>query len=120
MTRYGADMEGVSTSERTRRVRAAWAYSGLTQSDLAERTGIAEGTIRGWLNKKRTGGPDASDASLIAKACGVPAAFMELGFAPLAGPVDNAVEEVYRLREEHGQRLALLEQAVTSLKERPA
>jgi transcriptional regulator with XRE-family HTH domain len=66
--------------ELARRVRAAWAYSGLSQEELAEAAGLKEGTIRGYLSKSRPNTPGPADLAAIADACGVPRSFMEEGF----------------------------------------
>lgn len=58
--------------ERKRLVRAIWAYSGLDQRDLAERSGVPYNTIRGLLDKAGRA-PNTDQALAIADACDVPA-----------------------------------------------
>lgn len=62
------------------RVRAAWAYSGLSQEELAERVGINVRTLEGYLRKSRANTPTLDDAFAIADACWVPRWFIEEGF----------------------------------------
>jgi transcriptional regulator with XRE-family HTH domain len=74
-------MARARNAELTARVRAAWAFSGLSQKQLAAKTGINEGTLRGYLRKAKPNIPGSDEAGLIAKACGVPPSFMEEGFS---------------------------------------
>lgn len=72
--------EADSPAERRRRARVAWAHSGLDQPNLAQRTGIEYGTLRGYL---RTGGstsPSADHLLKLGRAAGVPDAFMLYGW----------------------------------------
>lgn len=67
-----------SLEERAARVRAAHAYSKLSQSALAGKMGQSVETVSRIENARRA----VSDAELvlIAEACGVPYEFMESGF----------------------------------------
>lgn len=61
------------------RIRAARAYAGLSQQQLAKRLGVTVGTI-----ERREGGklpPKYGELVAIAAICEVPPAFMEHGFA---------------------------------------
>lgn len=75
------NVAGVKDEERTPRARAAWAYSGIEQRDLAERTGIAYSRLRELL---RSGGrltPTLDELYAIARETGVPRPFMDDGWA---------------------------------------
>lgn len=53
------------------------AYQGLTQKELAEKTGISVNTIRGWFSKDFT--PDIFSAVKIAKALKVSTEYLVFG-----------------------------------------
>jgi transcriptional regulator with XRE-family HTH domain len=92
------DVSRSRNSELTARVRAAWAFSGLSQADLAQRAGINSGTLRGYLRKANPNAPELEDAKAIADACGVPRSFMEEGFGePPAGLAAQLQEMQTRL-----------------------
>lgn len=79
MARYGAR----EMNERKRRARAAWAYSGMQQDELADAAGIPAATLRGYLGRSRSS-PDRDVLIAIADAAGVPAWFADHGFDPPA------------------------------------
>ena len=74
----------IDNTERQRIARAAWAYSGLGQRELAARTGIPFGTLRGYIGKGDKPGPDWTDGIKIADATGFPRYFMAYGFDNLS------------------------------------
>lgn len=63
------------------RLRAARGYAGLTQRELADRLGIERQTIIRREDGK--GRPGPGEALAVARACGVPEAFMERGWDAL-------------------------------------
>lgn len=67
-------------SDYAQRIRAARAYAGLTQDELAEQLGTAAQTV-----KRRESGaqaPKRGELLAIAAICDVPVRFMEHGFDP--------------------------------------
>lgn len=67
------------------RVRAAWAYSGMSYADLARKTDINPRTLGGYLRRADPVAPTLEDAKLIARKCGVPESFMEGGWGAAIG-----------------------------------
>jgi transcriptional regulator with XRE-family HTH domain len=65
-------------SEVAARIRAARAYAGLTQDELAARLGVVPQTIK--RREAGTTAPRRGELLAIAAACQVPAAFLEHGF----------------------------------------
>lgn len=84
----------------TSRVRAAWAYSGQSQADLAKKTKINERTLEGYLSKKAPH-PTLEDALRIAWACGVPKAFIEEGFEATRSHNEQLADMQHMLRQIH-------------------
>ena len=74
-------------------LRAARLRAGLSRSELAQRVGVSEATVKGWENGTRA--PKASTHAALAKSLGV--AFEEL---EQPGPAD--AEDLRRLRESLG------------------
>lgn len=73
-----------------KRLRAARAYAGLTQPELADRLGVGRMTIvRGEEGERE---PKRMELREIAEICGVPLAFLEHGFAALE--VDPRLREL--------------------------
>jgi transcriptional regulator with XRE-family HTH domain len=99
-------MEAVDVKEQGRRVRAARAYAGLSNEDLAERTGIGRST----LVKTESGKRQARKWELwaIAEICGVPREFFESEELSITGRGDDAgdVEELEALADDDGQGAA--------------
>lgn len=62
------------------RARAAWAYSGLGQEELAERAGLHYDRLRAILAKTNTRYVALDELHQIADATGVPRAFMQNGW----------------------------------------
>lgn len=71
--------EVIPAAERKKRARAAWAYAGIDQRELAAATGILYGTLKGLLRKSGPA-PTTDQAMKIAKACEVPPGFILTGF----------------------------------------
>jgi transcriptional regulator with XRE-family HTH domain len=83
---------GDGAEDIKRRVRAAWAFSGLSYDELAERTGIKRRTIDGYLGRSKPSAPGYEDRQAIADACGVPRSFMEEGFSERAAADERVAE----------------------------
>ncbi len=90
--------------EATRKARAAWAYSGLDQDELAERAGIKPATLANYLLSTR-GGPGLEQLLKIAEATGVPDAFMRHGFAAIKDLDEPSLEERVEALERQLQAL---------------
>lgn len=75
----GRTLRDVAT-ELARRYRAARAYAGLDQDDLAERLGLHESTVK----RREAGKDDPKPAERIAVAsiCGLPESFFDLSTGP--------------------------------------
>lgn len=83
--------------EAAARIRAAHGYSDLRREDL----GAAIGLSLRHLGRLEAGQATA-DRELrerIANACGVPPAFMEVGFAPLTDPITDADRRIYLIEQ---------------------
>lgn len=97
---------GGDRAEIKKRVRAAWCYSGLSQPELAKRTGINRRTLGGYLSLSKPNIPDLEQRQAIAAATGVPPVFMEEGFSTngsdLEGRIDAAGVLLSLLLEESG------------------
>jgi transcriptional regulator with XRE-family HTH domain len=91
----------VDAETATPRARAALAYSGLTQEQLADRIGMKRHTLRGFLGPANKADLDIGLLYKIAEATGVPRRFMDEGFEPDAA-----------------DRLADLERTVSDLSDR--
>lgn len=89
------------------RIRAAWAFSGIDQRELASAVGIDYGTLRNYFSDAR-GGPPLEVAFKIADACEVPQKFMTEGWDVLISQPDLSPirEEVRKLQAavEQGRR----------------
>lgn len=90
-------MADTEPSDYNRRARAAWAFAGITYDELATRTGIKVDTLRGYLRRAKPNVPDLKALLAIGDACGVPAAFMQHGFA-VAGASPEDIRTAQRLR----------------------
>lgn len=87
-------------TELARRYRAARAYAGLTQVELAERLGIDKATVK---RRERGGGdPTLSEQLAVAHFCGVPETFMVHGWAAVTVHRIPRGEVVQRELEEAG------------------
>jgi hypothetical protein len=64
---------------------------------LASSSGTNEKTLRGYLRKANPNAPTLRQAEAIADACGVPATFMQVGFAPLEQPITDLERRVYEI-----------------------
>lgn len=98
-------MESLPTREQVaQRVRAARAYAGLKQPTLAQQMGYS---TRNWSRIENADedadGLDTDQRARVAQLCGVPNAFMELGFQVLA-----EAEVALRMRELQADVAALL------------
>lgn len=100
--------------EIARRANAVIAYSGLTHEELAKATGITLGTIRNIVSTTRPSGGNPENRLRVALACGVPALFMEVGFAPLEREITDADQIVLQ----EVRRLAALAQRIPAIEER--
>jgi transcriptional regulator with XRE-family HTH domain len=100
-------MDEPSPEERTRRARAIWAYSMLTQVELAERASIAPRTLANYLEKNKPA-PPLTQLYKIADACGVPRTFMEEGFSVPVSDDDGRVLELEERLDAVGVALPLL------------
>ena len=85
-------MPSSTPGEIKKRVRVAWTYSGLSQPELAKRTGIKVRTLGGYLAESKPQIPDYETRARIADACGVPRSFMEEGFSESASADDRVAE----------------------------
>lgn len=93
------DTEGVSDSEAyAARTRAARGYAGLKHHELAALLNVSVRTLNRMESGKRP--PDLEEREAIAAACGVPPAFMEVGFAPLGRPISDLERSVHDLRSQ--------------------
>lgn len=111
---YGAVVQSlVSPAEAARRARAAIAYAGLEDKEVAEATHIRPGTLRNILSRTRPSGGTPERLAAIASACKVPASFMEVGFAPLERPMEDVERRVYELERDLDERLAAVERALS-------
>jgi transcriptional regulator with XRE-family HTH domain len=75
------------------RLRAAREHAGLDQGELAERAGVARGTLGAAERGQRT--PNNATLTLIAWACGVDAHWLRTGKAP--SPDDDGAGGLPRL-----------------------
>ena len=87
----------VGKPETWRALRAAWGYSGLGQDELAEKVGVPPGTFRGYLRRGQANAAPQSVIQNVARECGVPPEFMEVGFAPLERPITDMEQRLYEL-----------------------
>lgn len=63
------------------RIRAAVAYSGLQQGEIANAIGVSKSALARWMAGSSEGrAADDADLAKLAVACGVPLIFLELGF----------------------------------------
>ncbi len=90
----------------TPRARAAWSFSGKSQQQLAQETGLTYGRIRALLATSNTTEVALDELHKIADACGVPRAFMENGFGESAGVVTPA--DLDALRAELSAQISAL------------
>jgi transcriptional regulator with XRE-family HTH domain len=90
-------MPSSAQSEIKRRVRAAWTYSGLSQSELAKKAGIKSRTLGGYLATSRPQIPDYETRARIAEACDVPPSFLEEGFS--SGEQDDPAARLEALED---------------------
>lgn len=102
----------------TQLARAAWAYSGLEQRELASEAGVEIRTLNSYLGLSRPG-PSLEVLYRIADACGVPRSFMESGFDSLADSSASELEEALmfmnRTVADLGERLAIVESSLGGL-----
>lgn len=80
-------------SEIAARIRAARAYAGLKQTELAERVGVDVQTIK--RRERGTAAAKPAELHAIASACGVPVKFLQNGFGD--APRDEVLERLDRL-----------------------
>jgi transcriptional regulator with XRE-family HTH domain len=93
----------VGTAERRARARAIWAYSGLTQPDLADASGVDYNRLRAILGQSKDTEVSTDELLKLAQAAGIPRAFVLDGWQPLQAGHDQE------------QRLLDLEEAVRRL-----
>ena len=84
-------MEGVPTSEKPPRLRAARNYRGLTQPDLAAQLDVSVSTLSRW-ERGEAEVPDRIFLT-VGDLCDVPRWFMEHGFNPSAAQEEPALAE---------------------------
>ena len=72
--------------EYAQRVRAARAFAGLHQHELAERIGTSTQSIKRWEDPADGQAPKLHHRIAIAATCQVPPEFMELGFGDIDEP----------------------------------
>lgn len=75
-------MRGIQPAEIASRIVAALAYTTRSRAEVAATVGIPLGTLEGYASRARRNIPPPAVLRAIALACGVPPAFMEVGFAP--------------------------------------
>lgn len=85
--------------ESAARLRAARAYAGIEQSELARRLGVTTKTV--LRREKAETSVKPADLRATGLACGVPAAFMVHGFG-----ADDTAEVIERLARIEGLLLA--------------
>lgn len=107
-------LPAVDAAIATPRARAAWAYSMLKQPELAQKAGLHKDRLRAILGES-----DATDVKLeelhaIAKAAGVPANFMESGWAT----EDARFAELQATQRQIEARLLVLEEEARQRNER--
>lgn len=86
------------TAEKAARVRAARAYSGMTQVALAgtvEHTRVTYDVLREIERGNRTAHPEELRA--IGTACRVPRTFMDVGWAPMEEPITDTERRLHDL-----------------------
>jgi transcriptional regulator with XRE-family HTH domain len=81
------------------RIRAARAFADLDRIELGKRIGFSKETVS-RLESGERGADDPVLLGKIAAACGVPAEFMALGFAPLERPLTDVEQRLYELEQE--------------------
>lgn len=94
--------------ETAGRLRAARGYAGLKQPELADALGVSVETLSRMENGRTT--VSESTRYSIAEICGVPDAFMDVGFGPLRRPVSDLEQRVLEFEDLFEQRLGLLEE----------
>jgi transcriptional regulator with XRE-family HTH domain len=87
----------IDAAESARRIRAAVAYDGRDDKDIAEAVGISPNTFRNYVSAARPTRLDLERRRQIAVECGVPPAFMEHGFAMPTESDDELRATVRRL-----------------------
>lgn len=75
------------------RLRAIRAYAGIGQDELASHLNISERT----LSRLENGAAQSDDVLTAARACHVPRAFAEAGFAPLDREITDVERRLYEL-----------------------
>jgi transcriptional regulator with XRE-family HTH domain len=79
------------------RLRAAQAYAGVSNPALADELGVSVETLSRMKNGKTT--IPESVPGRVADFCGLPRAFMEVGFAPLDRPITDVERRVFELED---------------------
>lgn len=129
---YGAPVKpDIPAAEVGARTRAALAYAGITQPELARRTGLHKDTLRAMTRKSPPprGADSTDELYAVADACGVPRRFMVEGMEPLAtderaelAAVLNRVDALEASRAadqaETRRKIAALEQSIERLANR--
>lgn len=94
--------------ETAGRLRAARGYAGLKQPELADKLGVSVETLSRMENGRTT----VSDKTryTVAEICGVPGAFMDVGFDPLRRPITDAERRLIDFEELFEERLGVLEE----------
>jgi transcriptional regulator with XRE-family HTH domain len=114
----------IPPDEAARRARAAIAYAGLKNPEVAKRTGLKLGTLNNILSQTRPSGGSLDNLLKIARACDVPREFMEGGWSAVTAihhGSNNLSERMQSLSEELHERMERLERELSqALLERAA
>lgn len=97
------------------RIRSALAWADLDIKQLAEKIGKSPRTIARWTSGEKQ--PPLEIRQQIAEICGVPAVFMETGFASMERPLSDAERGLHDVQAQVTDLgLALAEQAANTLR----
>lgn len=89
--------------ERKNRIREALSIRGIKQVELAEKTGIAKGTINNWLNNRYQ--PRQKSLMILAKALDVSEMWLAGYDVPMERPVaqkksDELTQLIFEIKED--------------------
>jgi transcriptional regulator with XRE-family HTH domain len=108
----------IPPDEAARRARAAIAYAGLKNTEVARQTGLKLGTLNNILSQTRPSGGSLDNLLKIAAACDVPREFMEGGWSALTAihhGSNNLSERMQSLSEELHERMERLERELSQV-----